>query len=72
METRGLGAGSYPEPPEDENKWFKVVVEGTFESVIEVQAKDITEAVNRVQNMDYEDEIMTNYDIEDIKECEEI
>ena len=70
----GLGAGSYPEPPENEEKTFRLNVSGTFEGYVDVSAKNVTEAVSRVmsKDFDYDNLEMESFEIEDINDCEEI
>ena len=64
METKGLGAGSYPTPPEPEEEMFR----------LKIYAKSVTDAVNKIQDGEYEysDIEINYYEIEDIKDCEEI
>ena len=74
MDPIGLGAGSYPEPPENENKLFSLKVKGYFEGYVEIYAKDVTTAVNDVMNGNFHshDLEMESYEIEDIENCKEI
>lgn len=74
IETIGLGAGSYPEPPEDKIVPFEVTCVCSFETKITVYAENIEEAMEKVQNGDYDSddrEVGNLLEIEDIKECEE-
>lgn len=52
FETRGLGAGSYPEAPERKRKDYKVKVVAEIEVL--VTAKDYEEIEESIQNKDYE------------------
>ena len=69
IETKGLGAGSYPEPNEIEEKTIKVVC--LFESYINVPKKwdyeDIKRYVNDLSVRELTSEI-DNINIEDIEE----
>lgn len=65
METRGLGAGSYPEPPETITKTVKVY--GTFVTYITVELKagqcgedefeEIEEQINSTSKYDLLEEV---------------
>ncbi len=74
IETKGLGAGSYPSPPEPKEKVFEVTVEGSFKGKIIVYTKDFCEASFKIQQKDYdEDEFsLLDYEIEDINDVKEI
>lgn len=52
FETRGLGAGSYPEKPESNRKNYRVKVVAEIEVL--VCAKDYEEIEDCIQNKDYE------------------
>ena len=74
METKGLGAGSYPTPPEPKEEMFRLNIDGSFRGTVDIYAKSVTDAVNKIQDGEYEysDIEINYYEIEDIKDCEEI
>lgn len=72
METKGLGAGSYPDAPENKEKCFAfefVASEGGFGIVY---AKNCEEAMEKIKSNDYDDIIDTfDFKIENIVKIEE-
>lgn len=64
IETRGLGAGSYPEPPEEKTKNVKVTLTVTVKHIIEVPENWDEEAIKEdiKENMD---EYLTDSMLED-------
>ena len=71
METRGLGAGSYPDAPENEEKSFKFEFSGSFTGHGFVYAKDEEEAYTLIENGEYFDEKIKIVEITDIENVEE-
>jgi hypothetical protein len=71
IETKGLGAGSYPEPKENEKKCFKFTFTATVEGYGMVYAKSRMEAISLIMNQEYDDIIDTyNLQIEDVNSLE--
>lgn len=64
IETKGLGAGSYPEPPEEKTKNVKVTLTVTVKHIIEVPENWDEEAIKEdiKENMD---EYLTDSMLED-------
>ena len=54
METMGLGAGSYPEPPEPKEKCYMLTCECSQTVEFTIWAKDYSEAEIRVMCGDYD------------------
>ena len=74
IDTKHLGAGSYPEPPEPKKQWYRVQVSGSFKGYVDVFEKDVTTAVYNTMNNNYDpgEVTITHYDIEDIGDCDEV
>ena len=67
IETLGLGAGSYPEPPEPKEKLYTIKVKMYVESSVEVYAESTEQALEEVNNLcecDLFDEI-SEYEIDE-------
>jgi len=63
IETRGLGAGSYPEPPEPKLKIYNFEFEGTIKGRGYVYAEDEFSASLKASQGDYE-EVEDTWDLE--------
>ena len=72
METRGLGAGSYPDAPDNKEKCFKFEFIGSVKGHGYVYAETLEQAKELIQYKD-EDVTIENFDfeIEDIIKIEE-
>lgn len=72
IETKGLGAGSYPEPPENDYKTYQFDFNATIKGYGVVDAKSVEHARELIENNDY-DEIIETFDmeIEEITNIEE-
>ena len=72
IETIGLGAGSYPEPPETEYKTYQFNFNASIRGYGVVTAKNEEEARKLIDNEDYDDIIETfDMKIEDITNIKE-
>lgn len=72
IETTGLGAGSYPEPSDSEEKCYQFEFEGTIGGLGIVYAKNILEAREKAENNDYDDIIETwGMKVEKVTEIDE-
>lgn len=72
METRGLGAGSYPDAPENEEKCFEFKFVASECGFGIVYAKNYEEAIEKIKSNDYDDIIDTfDFQIENIIKIEE-
>ena len=72
IETRGLGAGSYPEPPESKEKCYQFEFNATERGYGYVYAKNATEAEEKIKNGEYDDIIETfDMQIEEITNIKE-
>ena len=72
METRGLGAGSYPNPPEPQEKIFRFNFAGSFYGNAIVRAKNEEEAYRLIEEQEFEEEELDITEITDIEDVEEI
>lgn len=63
METKGLGAGSYPEPPEPKIKCYQFDFNATISGYGIIYASSLEEARRLVENGEYDD-IVDTYDLE--------
>ena len=63
IDTREIGAGSYPEPKEPKEKCYQFDFNATIRGYGVVYAESIEEARARIYNKDY-DEIIETYDME--------
>ena len=72
IDTRGLGAGSYPEPPESKEKCYQFEFNATISGYGYVYAESVEQAEEKINNGDY-DEIMDTWgiEIEEITKIEE-
>lgn len=70
IETKGLGAGSYPEPNESELKCFnfKAVVSSIIEGY--VWARNASEAEDLIYEMQWEE--VTDENIEEVEDIESL
>ena len=59
METTGLGAGSYPEPPEDKTICYQFDFNATISGYGVVYADSIEQAKELIESNDYDDIIDT-------------
>lgn len=72
IDTKEIGAGSYPEPSEPKLKCFKFEFKATIGGVGIIYAEDIKRAKEGVINGEYDDIIDTwGMEIEEITEIEE-
>lgn len=62
IETKGLGAGSYPEPKEEKERCYKFEFEATINGYGVVYAEDGVEALELAINDNY-DEIIETYNM---------
>ena len=72
METRGLGAGSYPDAPIEKYKMYRFEFSGSFTGHGFVYAEDEEEAYALIENGEYFDEEIEVVEITDIENVEEI
>lgn len=63
IETKGLGAGSYPEPPESEYKTYQFDFNASIKGYGVVTAKSEAEARELINISDYDD-IIDTYDMQ--------
>lgn len=72
METKGLGAGSYPTPNESKEKCYIFDFNASLQGYGTVYAESQEKAIEKVLNNEY-DEIIDTYDItiEEITKIEE-
>lgn len=63
METKGLGAGSYPEPPEPKIKCYQFDFNATISGYGIIYASSLEEARRLAENGEYDD-IVDTYDLE--------
>lgn len=66
IETKGLGAGSYPEPPEPKEKCYVITCSCSAKGEFVVYAKDYEEAKEMLKNSEYEEFELREFQIEDI------
>ena len=74
METKCLGAGSYPEPNESEDKYYCVEIIATIKAYKHIYAKNEEEAyeiAKTTKENDYDLET-TEFSIEEISQIKEI
>lgn len=55
IETKGLGAGSYPDAPEEKGGWYAVTVAVSTYATVYVCAESAEEAERLAMQGDYED-----------------
>lgn len=73
METRGLGAGSYPEPPESKEKEFHFDFVASIGGYGVVYAKNEEEARKLASNNEYDDIIDTwGLTVEEVIKIQEV
>ena len=72
LDTREIGAGSYPEPQEPKEKCYQFEFNGTIGGYGYVYAESVEQAKEKINNGDY-DEIMDTWgmEIEEITKIEE-
>lgn len=63
IDTKGLGAGSYPEPPEPKEKCYKFEFDASIKGYGLVYAETEAEARELIATKDY-DEIIDTWDFE--------
>lgn len=71
IETKGLGAGSYPEPEVEEEKAYRFTCECYAEYEFVVYAEDIEQAREKLKGKDYNEAILQSLEIEGITKEEE-
>lgn len=63
IETKGLGAGSYPEPPEDEYKVYQFDFDASIKGYGIVTARNEEQARELLEQREYDD-IIETFDME--------
>lgn len=63
----GLGAGSYPEPPEPKDKCYVITCSCSAKGEFVVYAENADEAKERLRNSEYEECELKEFQIEDIE-----
>lgn len=72
IETKGLGAGSYPEPPEDKYKIYQFDFNASIKGYGVVTARDEERARELIEENEYDDIIETfDMEIEEITRIRE-
>ena len=73
IETKGLGAGSYPSPPEPIEKTYQFDFDASTRGYGVVTASNIEEARKLIETNDYDDIVETyGLNIEEITDIKEI
>ena len=71
IDTRGLGAGSYPEPPEPKEKCYRFEFNATTKGYAYVYAENLERAEELIDSGEYEVDYTYDMKIEEINRIEE-